>query len=277
MSTQATQDIHITTEQGEHIIEHRVTLSHIGTWLGKGLSDMIHAPLASLFYGSLMALIVSMTYFTFQNQPLVLFKVATFFIMLTPFLATGLYAISAQLHHKEEVSLLQSMFIWRRNLKEFALFALALGVIIAIWSRIIPLIGGVIASNSLMIVDPNAGVMGFLMSQTGQSFMIALMTGAIIVSAIVFSITVVTIPLLLRDTNIGVIQAMILSVKTVLDNKLVMFAWALIIGALLTVGMLTLGGAMIIVMPLLGYASWHAFCDLIEVDDNHTNDDFLTE
>jgi Predicted integral membrane protein len=60
---------------------------------------------------------------------------------------------------------------------------------------------------------------------------------------------------------------MILSFKVVMENKLVMFVWALTIGAFLTLGLVTLGFAMILIMPLLGYASWHAFNQLIEFDN----------
>lgn len=75
-----------------------------------------------------------------------------------------------------------------------------------------------------------------------------------------------TIPLLLRDKNIGAIQAMILSFQIVMENKKVMTAWALTIGVMLLIGIATLGLGMLIVMPLLGYASWHAFNDLVEIE-----------
>lgn len=195
-----------------------------------------------------------------------MFQVATFFVMLSPFLATGLYAISRQLHHGESPQLFKSLFAWRQNFTEFALFALALGIIIAIWSRIVPLIAAVVKSNSLLIVSPEAGVMGFLAAEAGQTFMLYFFIAGGAISAVVFALSVVTIPLLLKDQNIGVIQAMILSFKVVMENKAVMAAWALVIGTLITIGIVTFGLAMLVVMPLLGYASWHAFKDIIEID-----------
>jgi len=228
--------------------------------------DMAHAPLASLFYGSIMALSVLFVYFSFRNEPIMMFQIATFFVMLSPFLATGLYDISRQLHRGEKPDLGHSMLAWRHNLTEFALFALALGIIIAIWSRIVPLIAAIVKSNSLLIVDPNAGVMSFLTSDAGQTFMSYFLITGGLVALMVFAVSVVTIPLLLRDRNIGVIQAMILSFKVVMHNKMVMAVWALIIGSLIAIGIVTFGLAMLIVMPLLGYASWHAFNDLIEID-----------
>lgn len=264
VSSNHTHDFY--TEKGEHLVSRDVQFTHIGRWLRRGWMDMAHAPGASLFYGGIMALSVFLVYASFKDQPIMMFKIATFFVMLSPFLATGLYAISQQVNQGKKPNLYASMFSWRHNLTEFALFALALGVIVAIWSRIVPLIAAVVKSNSLLIVDPNAGVMGFLGSDAGQTFMLYFLITGAGVSALVFALSVVTIPLLLRDRNIGVIQAMILSFNVVMHNKAVMAVWALIIGSLVSIGILTFGIAMLIVMPLLGYASWHAFNDLIEID-----------
>ncbi len=261
------------TESGEHIISHDVAVADIGSWLKKGWMDMAHAPMASLFYGLVMALSVALVYAAFSTQPIMMFKVATFFVLLSPFLATGLYAISSQLAKGDSPDLFRSMFAWKRNVTDFALFALALGVIIAIWARITPLIAAVVKSNSLLIVDPSLGVMGFIASDAGMTFMAYFLVLASVVAAFVFAISVVTIPLLLRDTKVGLISAMVLSFKVVMENKAVMAVWALVIGAMLTVGIVTIGVAMVVVMPLLGYASWHAFNDLIEVDDHKTNAD----
>jgi len=256
------------TESGEHIVSKDVTVASIGTWLKKGWIDMANAPVESVFYGLVMTLSVMMVYFAYSNEPLMMFKIATFFVILSPFLATGLYAVSYQISKGKRPDLIKSMFAWKRNTTEFALYALALGIIIAIWSRIVPLIAAVVKSNSLLIVDPGAGVAGMLGSDVGQTFMLYFFFTASLVAAFVFMISVVTIPLLLRDTNIGVISAMVLSFQVVMENKKVMAAWALTIATLISIGILTVGLAMIVVMPLLGYASWHAFNELIEVDDN---------
>ncbi|HHT00951.1 MAG TPA: DUF2189 domain-containing protein [Thiomicrospira sp.] len=255
------------TSNGEHIISKDAAVSDIGKWLKKGWIDIANSPVESVFYGLTMNFSVVLVYFYFNNQPIMMFKAATFFVMLSPFLATGLYAVSCQMGRGERPNLVKSVYAWRRNPTEFALFALALGIIIAIWSRVVPLIAAMVGSNGLLIVNPDAGVMGFLSSDLGQTFMFFFIISASLVSAFVFMVSVVTIPLLLRDKKVGVISAMVLSFQVVMENKKVMLVWALVIGALLSVGILTIGIAMIVIMPLLGYASWHAFNDLIEVDD----------
>lgn len=262
------------TESGEHIVSKDVTVSHIGKWLKAGWVDITNAPVESTFYGMIMALFVSLVYTTFQNQPIMMFKVATFFVLLSPFLAMGLYAVSSQLSKGERPDLWKSITAWRHNTADISLFALTLGIIVAIWATITPLIAAIVKSDSLLIVNPEAGLIGFLTSEVGQSFMAYFLLGALALTAFVFMISVITIPLLLADKKAGFISSMVLSVQVVMENKKVMVLWALTIGALVTLGIVTLGLAMLIIMPLLGYASWHAFKDLIEIEGQANLDQY---
>lgn len=256
-------------ENGEHIVSKNVQLSQIADWLKRGWHDMAHAPGISFFFGALMALAVFSVYFSFNNQPIMMFKVATFFVMLSPFLATGLYYVAHKLENGKPVHFYEVLTSWRSNSSNIALYALALGIIIAIWSRITPLIAALAVSDGLIIINPEVGLMSFMTSSLGLEFLAYFMLLASLVAVFVFMLSVVTIPLMLKDNKVGAISAMVLSFKVVMENKAVMAVWALIIGALLTFGLVTLGSGMLIIMPLLGYASWHAFNDLIEIDDGY--------
>ncbi|WP_029935435.1 DUF2189 domain-containing protein [Thiomicrospira pelophila] len=256
------------TESGEHIISRDAKLSDIGRWLKNGWHDMAHAPGISLFYGLVMALSVVLVFFAFQRQPIHMFTVATIFILLSPFMATGLYYTAHKLEQGKKPSLGSSMVAWKDNVSDIGFFAATLGVITAMWATFTPLLAAVVVgSSSLLIINPNMGIMGFLTSDAGLTFLTIFAGIGLVLSAFVFAISVVTIPILLRDKNMGAVSAMILSYKIVMENKLVMAAWALVIGFMLSVGILSLGLGMLIVMPLLGYASWHAFNDLVEIDE----------
>lgn len=254
-------------ENGEHIVSKDVEFSQIFIWLKQGWQDMERAPAISFFFGIVMAIAVSSVYFAFRNEPIMMFKIATFFVMLSPFLATGLYYVAQRLENGKRIEFFDVITSWRSNCANIALFALSLGIITAIWARITPLIAAFAISDGLLIVNPEAGLMSFLTSAQGVEFLSYFMLLASLVSLFVFSVSVITIPLMLKDEKIGAISAMILSFEVVMENKAVMAVWALVIGALLTVGFVTLGGGMLLIMPLLGYASWHAFNDLIEIDD----------
>lgn len=256
-------------ENGEHVVSAEVPVSRIGHWLQKGWYDMAHAPGLSLFFGGIMMASVLAVYFAFSNEPFMMFKIATFFIMLSPFLATGLYYTAMKVERGQKPTLFDAMTSWRTNLTDIALYALALGVIVAIWGRIVPLIAAVVSSNNLLIVDPALGLEGFLFSAAGVEFLAIFFLTSSLVGLFVFSISVVTIPMLLKDKNVGAISAMVLSFQVVMENKKTMAAWALTIGSMLTVGIMSFGLGMLVVMPLLGYASWHAFNDLVEIDEDY--------
>jgi uncharacterized membrane protein len=252
------------TESGEHLVSHEIKLANIGRWLQKGWKDMADAPFASLAYGLLMASFTSLVLATMatESNPMWVFILATSVIMGSPFLATGLYHIARQVEEGKEPRFGESMFVWKDNISEFAFFGVILGSIVAIWSVIAPLIVAIIKSQGLHIVNPDAGFYSMMTSDFWIVFSIA----AAVLGALVFCISVVTIPLLLKDKNIGVIEAMIISWQVSMENKGVMFAWGLIILVLLAAGVFTLGFFMILIMPLLGYASWHAFRDLVDIE-----------
>jgi uncharacterized membrane protein len=79
----------------------------------------------------------------------------------------------------------------------------------------------------------------------------------------VFSITVVSVPMLL-DRDVDFITAMISSVKSVMLNPWPLLAWAFTIAAFLAFGILSGLVGMIVVLPLLGHASWHVYRKLVE-------------
>jgi uncharacterized membrane protein len=80
---------------------------------------------------------------------------------------------------------------------------------------------------------------------------------------IVFALTVVSVPLLL-DRKTDFITAMRTSLRTVDANLLVMTFWGAIVVTLTALGFLTLFFGLIVLMPLIGHASWHAYRDLVE-------------
>jgi uncharacterized membrane protein len=79
----------------------------------------------------------------------------------------------------------------------------------------------------------------------------------------VFSITVVSVPMLL-DRRVPCGIAIRTSLRTVDANLLLMIFWGAIVVALTGIGFLTLFFGLIVLMPLLGHASWHAYRDLVE-------------
>ena len=79
-----------------------------------------------------------------------------------------------------------------------------------------------------------------------------------IFATLVFSTMVVSVPMILdRDTD--AISAAITSIRVVFANPITMLWWGFLITLLIAIGLATWGVGLIIIGPLLGHASWHAY------------------
>jgi len=92
---------------------------------------------------------------------------------------------------------------------------------------------------------------------------VVLACSAGLLAAPVFASSVIAMPLLL-DRPVSVLTAVLTSWRVVMANPLPMAAWGAIIMLLTLVGMATALLGLIVLMPLLGHASWHAYRDLVK-------------
>ncbi len=78
----------------------------------------------------------------------------------------------------------------------------------------------------------------------------------------VFCVSVVSIPLMI-DRHVTAGQAVRTSAAAVLRNIPAMVVWSAVILTLTVVGYVPLLGGLLIIAPLLGHATWHAYKDMI--------------
>ena len=77
-------------------------------------------------------------------------------------------------------------------------------------------------------------------------------------SAVLFTVTVVAMPMLLdRDTNF--VSAMMTSIRVVTENPVVMLTWAAIISVTMLLSMIPAFLGLIFTLPVLGHATWHLY------------------
>jgi uncharacterized membrane protein len=85
-----------------------------------------------------------------------------------------------------------------------------------------------------------------------------------LMAAPVFASSVVSMPLLL-DRRVSVLQAVLTSWKAVLAHPLPMAFWAFLIIGFCLLGIFSLFLGLILIVPMLGHGSWHAYRQLIDV------------
>lgn len=230
-------------------------------WLRRGWDDFVHLRSAALTYGVLVAaagvaLLIAAWGATYLVPALV-----GGFLLVAPFAAVGLYAMAQQREAGREVSLAQADSAWRRNGGQIALFGLFLALALIAWERTAAIVFALTFGGNV----PDLGniVRDVLLSGEHGRLALSFMGAGALFAAAVFVGSVVTAPLLL-DRPVDVITGIVTSVRCCLANPVAMLLWAVLIAVLTAIGFATLMIGLLVIFPWLGFASWHAYRDLVE-------------
>lgn len=228
-------------------------------WLSSGLNDFKTIKLPSLIYGLSFALIGLFLVFMASKTPIWSAAFTTAFFLIGPFLAIGLYDLSRQVEEDEKPNLLSSVKIIRENVLSLGIFVVALGFLMMIWLRVAALVAGVYFNDIELITKGWTVIF-----EGGRSFEFILffLVFGFFIAQLVFSISVVSIPMLLHR-KVDVITAITTSLRVVMKNPIAMLIWAILIVLLISLGMMFAFIGLAITLPIIGHASWHAYRDLV--------------
>ena len=240
-------------------------------WLVLGFRDLARNPWLSLAHGLVMSVAGLFLTWLAHDRFWLLAGLVSAFMVLAPVLATSLYAMSRAIERGEQVNLQLLLATWTRwNLRlqtqpdsYWALirFGLLLGL---------AAIGWVLTSSAfieLMAPVPIRTPMDFVRhvvaSQEHHLFELWLALGGLM-AAPLFASSVVSMPLLL-DRRVSVLEAVLTSWKAVMTYPVTMALWAFLLMGFSMLGIFSLFLGLILVVPLLGHASWHAYRELVDV------------
>lgn len=227
--------------------------------LKKGFADYRRAPTCGSTFGAIFAALGIALYFQFLvwDTDISIIPLAAGFPLLGPFVAVGMYEVSRMLERDERVnwgSVLRAIYAERK--RQIPSIAFVVLFIFLIWVYMAHLVFAL--SFGLKPLTNVMSSSDLLFTQEGITM---LLMGAVVggfLSFILFSITVVGIPLLV-DREIDVVTAMITSFSLVLNNLVVMLTWGVIVAFLLLIAMIPMFLGLIIVLPVLGHATWHLY------------------
>ncbi len=237
------------------------------SWLGAGWRDLWAVPVISLVYGAAfagIALLLLAGLLTMGWQSIVL-VLAGGFLLVGPMLAVGLYELSRRLEAGEAIDPRDAIFVGVRSPGQLAIMGVLLMIAYLAWV-LIALVLLMLFLGGQGLPPPEAFVSTLLFTSRGLGLLV---TGTLVgglLAATVYAITAVSIPLLMSH-DIDVVTAVATSVKAVLANPKPMLLWAALVAAMIGVGIATLFIGFIITFPLIGHATWHAFRDVIHVED----------
>ena len=229
-------------------------------WLRLGYADLTRSRATSLGFGAFIAGFGVMLLALAWGATYLVPALVGGFLLVAPFAAIGLYAISEQLETKRPVDLTQALFAWRRNAGSIALFGLMLALALILWERIAAIVFAL--SYGGTVPDLSAVMRDVLFSGTYLALTLAFLGSGALFAAMVFTLSVVTAPLLL-DRPVDVITAALTSMRCCVHNPGAMLLWATLIAGLTVVGFATFMLGLIVIFPWLGHATWHAYRDLV--------------
>jgi len=237
-------------------------------WLALGWRDLMRCPLPGLAHGLAMALFGAVLVALARDRFWLLAGAFSGFLLVAPVVATGLYAVSRELEHGRRATLATALASWRPRMRHSRRGPrlVVFGLLLALAGT-----GWVLTSAALITRFAAAPVntpMDFvrvvvLASDTGLAglFEIWLILGAAL-AAPIFASSVVAIPLLM-DRDIAVRPAVLVSARAALANPLPMALWATLILVFTLLGMVTGLVGLVVAVPWLAHASWHAYRELV--------------
>jgi uncharacterized membrane protein len=236
--------------------------------LAKGVHDFNEMPTHLAFIGLIYPIFgIGLAALTFSENALpLLFPLVSGFALLGPVAAIGLYELSRRRELGLDTSWVH-LFDVLRSPSFPAILALGFtlmvifGVWLAIAQGLYEWLYGPMAPRSY-----STFLQEVLTSSRGWTLIILGHAIGFVFAAIVFSISVISFPMLL-DRDVGVVCAVQTSLRAVLANPRTMAVWALIIAALVMIGSVPLLVGLAVVMPILGHASWHLYRRTVDPSD----------
>jgi uncharacterized membrane protein len=258
----ASHSLHGPTEAGDASLPavRRIELADLADVLASGLRDFgayrtdviflcIIYPLAGLLLASFA--------FGYDMLPM-LFPLASGFALIGPVAAVGLYEMSRRREQGVEITWADAFGVVSApafgailvlGLILLAIFLLWLAAAYAIW---------LVTLGPAPPASIDAFVREVLTTDAGWALIVLGIGVGFLFALLVLAISVVSFPLLL-DRDVGLRTAVATSVRAVLTNPGPMVAWGLIVAGGLVLGSIPVLLGLIIVMPVLGHATWHLY------------------
>lgn len=238
----------------------RLTNDDIRAALRKGYEDFKAARADVMFICLIYPVLgVLLAGFGFNANllPLV-FPVAAGFALLGPFAAVGLYEVSRRREKGEDVSWLAALDVIRSpNFGAILVLGLYLAAIFVAWILVAHLIW-YLTLGPVQPESASAFLGEVVTTGAGWAMMLIGIAVGFCFALVVLATSVVSFPLLL-DRNIGVPAAVHTSFKVFRENRRVVATWGLLIAGLMILGSIPAFVGLVVVLPVLGHATWHLY------------------
>jgi len=242
-----------------------ITLDHPWEWLAKGWKDLSAAPKFSMAYGAVFMVVSYLLTLGLISENLffIIPPLAAGFFLVAPLLGIGLYQVSDTLERGEAVQFCNALKAWKRNEVQLSAMALVLVMVVLVWMLAPMLVFAFFYDNPVPTWE-NFIPEVFLSGNSPVFLFTGIVVGGLI-AAFTFTISAITVPVLM-DRQTDVMTAIKTSMLAVRTNWQAMALWASLIVMFVGIGIVTFYIGLIVAMPLVGHATWHAYRDLVPRD-----------
>lgn len=237
------------------VVIERLRFADPWRWLVLGVRDARAAPGVAAFYGSCFWIMALVLGWVFRTRPEYTMSIASGCLLVGPFLAMGLYDTSRRREAGLKPSLSESLTCWDTHMGSMGMLVLVLVVLELLWGRASLVVFAVFFNTGM---PSTTGVLDAVFSPSNWTFVAVYAAVGGVFAALVFSTSVVSIPMILdRDTD--ALTAGITSIRVVVENTLVMLQWGALLTLIVAASLWFWGIGLLVAGPVLGHASWHAY------------------
>ena len=234
-----------------------LTLGDIGAVLRAGLADFRRAPQFGLFFSAVYVLGGFVMLWLGAGHVSWTLATSLGFPLLAPFAAAGLYEVSRRMEQGQPLDWRGVLgIVWAERTRQLPWLGAIIVIYFLFWTFLAHMLFALFMGLSTMT---NVSESWDVFFTTNGLMMIGveLAVGAVL-AFLLFSLTVVSLPLVL-DREVDFVTAMLVSIQTVRENLFVMLVWAALIAVLSLLALLPWFLGLMIVLPVLGHATWHLY------------------
>ncbi len=237
-----------------------VTADDVKASLKAGFADFLAHPFMSGFFGLFYAVfgILFVWILVWLEKIWMIIPAVIGFPLVAPFAAAGLYEMSRRMEKNESFGWSDILTVMASQSKrEMGWMAFVTLFVFWVWVYQVRLWLALLLQHA-SFSDFSGFVNIVFFTPEGWAFL-AIGTGVgAFLSAVLFSLTVVAMPLLL-DREMNFVTAMLTSLRLVAENPVVMLGWAAIISVTMLLSLVPAFLGLIFTLPILGHTTWHLY------------------
>lgn len=229
-------------------------------WLRAGWQDFRHNPGPSLAHGLLLVALGWVILFVCSTHIDLVAAAVSGFLLVGPVFGAAFYELSRLRAGGEPATFDASLDGAMRNGRALVYLGLMLAVLVIVWAGLSAALFERAFGGNLPAIADSSWQTIFDWHDAG--FLTSYLTIGAILAVVAFVVSAVSAPAIF-DRRLDTRTAILTSVKAIGVNPLAMLVWAALVALWTAIGFATFLVGLIVILPVLGHATWHAYRDLV--------------